>query len=381
MRPVKLLHVLGSMGYGGIETWLVHVVRHIDRGRFEIHILTTGRGEGDYDGIVRELGGKIIPCPIYPNVVTFGRRLAAVLRAGSYDVVHSHNYFFSGYVLRIAARAGVPVRIAHVYPTVDWKPQTLSRRVYRAFMTRWIRQYGTCYIAASRATLESFWGVGRNEDKPHHVMYCGIDLKPFAREASRESCRRGLDLPPNQPIALNVGRFAPHKNHLALVEIAERVLRELPDALFVLAGDGPMLPEVRRRVCEKGLDKSFRFFQRVPDLVPIWKAADVFVFPTLMEGFGIVVVEAAACGLPVVASDIPGVREASQACTTVTLVDPTYRAGFVEATIRYLKAGRRYPPDPQRLAPFSIETSVASLVQIYSDAVRATQRHEAVALW
>jgi glycosyltransferase involved in cell wall biosynthesis len=289
-------------------------------------------------------------------------------------VVHSHNYIFSGYILRIASQVGVPLRIAHIYPTVDLRPQTLRRKAYRFLMTRWINRYGNCFIADSRAALDSFWGGERSDGKPYHVLYCGIDLKPFTREGSQEQFRRELNLPLGQPVVVNVGRFVPHKNQVALVEIAGGVLQHFPDALFVLAGDGPLWPEVRSRVSEKGLDNSFRFLRRVPDLVPLWKAADVFVFPTLMEGFGIVVVEAAASGLPVVASDIPGVREAARACSEVTLLNPQDLDGFADAIVRYLKAGRACPPDPQRLAPFSIETSVAALAQIYSESLSGLGR-------
>jgi len=354
------------MGYGGVETWLMHVLRNLDRQQFAMDIVTTKPELGEYAPEAEKLGCKVIPCPVRPQVWTYGRRLGRILREGAYDVVHSHVYFFSGYVLKVAARAGVPLRIAHIYPPVDLRTQTLRRKAYRFLMTRWINRYGNCFIADSRAALESFWGGERSKSNAHHVLYCGIDLKPFTREGSQEQFRRELDLPLGQPVVVNVGRFVPHKNQLALVEIAEGVLRAFPDAVFVLAGDGPLLPEVRRRVSEKGLDTSFRFLQGVPDLTPLWKAADVFVFPTLMEGFGIVVVEAAASGLPVVASDIPGIQEAALACSEITLVDPNDKTGFIQATTSYLRAGRRYPPPPQKLAPFSIETSVAALAQIYS---------------
>ena len=362
------------MGYGGIETWLMHVLRKLDRDRIAIDIVTTKPELGEYAPEAEKLGCKVMPCPVRPQVWTYGRRLGRIVREGAYDVVHSHVYFFSGYILRIAARAGVPVRIAHVHPTVDVKPQTLLRKSYRSLMTDWINRYGNCFIAASRATLDSFWGEARSNGMARHVLYCGIDLKPFTREGSQEQFRRELDLPLGRPVVVNVGRFVPHKNQVALVEIAEGVLRQFPDALFVLAGDGPLLPEVRRAVSEKGLDNSFRFMQGVPDLTPLWKAADVFVFPTLMEGFGIVVVEAAACSLPVVASDIPGVREAALACSAVTLVRPRDVGGFVAATLGYLKAGRPCPPDPQKLVPFSIETSVVALRQIYSESLLALGR-------
>jgi glycosyltransferase involved in cell wall biosynthesis len=371
VRPLRVVHLLGSLSYGGIETWLMHVLRQLDRQQVAIDVVTTEAELGDYAHEAESLGCRVRACPLRPRLWSYGHRLKALLRQGQYDIVHSHHYLFSGYHLKVAAEAGVPLRIAHIHPTRDWQERTLRRRVYTRLMTRWINRYGNCFIGASRATAESFWGPRWEDDPRRHFLYCGIDLRPFAVPDEPGRFRQELGLPLGCPVVLTVARFAPHKNHRGLVEIAERVLRHVPDTLFILAGDGPTLPEIRSLVSQMGLDRSFIFLQRRSNLVPLWKTADAFVFPSLEEGLGMVVLEAAAAGLPVVASDIPGVREAALSCSEVTLVRPQDVDGFAEATICYLRTPRRYPPDPQKLAAFSIESSVEALVQIYSDALQA----------
>jgi glycosyltransferase involved in cell wall biosynthesis len=176
-----------------------------------------------------------------------------------------------------------------------------------------------------------------------------------------------LGIPVDAPVVGHVGSFRPPKNHAFLLQIAAEVLKMRPDVRFLLVGDGPLRPQIEARARELGIAGNVIFTGVCSDVPRVMLGGmDLFLFPSLWEGLPIVVVEAAASGLPVVASDIPGVREAAQTCTGVTLVPPQDMQGFVAATVRYLKDRRRYPPDPQKLGPFSIETSVAALVQIYS---------------
>src|SRR5579872_6700586 len=103
----KVLQVVGGMDRGGLETWLMHVFRHIDRDEFQIDFLVHRDREGAYDSEIRSLAGRIYfgGDPAHP--IAYGRRVRRILdEHGPYDVVHSHVYWYSGYVLRIAHRAG-----------------------------------------------------------------------------------------------------------------------------------------------------------------------------------------------------------------------------------------------------------------------------------
>src|ERR1700678_3039861 len=107
---MRILHVLGKLDRGGAETWLVQVLRNIDRQKYQMDFLVHTADPGAYDEEVRALGSRIIPCLSPSNPVQYAYNFQRILtRYGAYDVVHSHVHHFSGYVLMLAAMAGVKV--------------------------------------------------------------------------------------------------------------------------------------------------------------------------------------------------------------------------------------------------------------------------------
>src|SRR5947209_2558975 len=113
-KPIRILHVLGMMERAGAETWLMHILRTLDRSRYQMDFLVHVPGTHAYDDEVRALGSNLILLPFIRQPLKYAREFTRVLREhGPYDIVHSHVHQYSGFVLRLAKRAGVPVRIAH----------------------------------------------------------------------------------------------------------------------------------------------------------------------------------------------------------------------------------------------------------------------------
>jgi|SRR6266550_4819351 len=160
-RRIRILHIVGGMGRGGVETWLMHVLRHADRERFQMDFLVHTAQPCPYDEEVRALGGNIIPCLDPARPWSYARNFRRALAAqGRYDIVHSHVHNYSGYVLRLARRAGVPVRIAHSH--LDSTPGDAAanarRRLYLALARRWIRRHATTGLAASGKAADALFG-------------------------------------------------------------------------------------------------------------------------------------------------------------------------------------------------------------------------------
>lgn len=305
---VRILHVVGAMNLGGAETWLMHILRHIDRKRFQMDFVVHTTQPAAYDDEIRALGSQIIPClhPRYP--LTYARNLKRILREyGPYDIIHSHVHHYSGWVLRVAQQAGIPMRIAHSHSDTSFLQANASvlRRLYFVLMRRWIIQYATRGLGCSRAAATALFGPEWTSDARWRVLYYGIDLMPFHQAVQRDSVLAELGIPPDAFVVGHVGRFVEPKNHIFLLDIAREIVRCEPRARFVLVGDGHLRATVAQRVKEMGLTEYFVFAGERADVARLMLGAmDLFVFPSLYEGLGIVLVEAQAAGLPCLISNV-----------------------------------------------------------------------------
>jgi glycosyltransferase involved in cell wall biosynthesis len=297
-RRLRILHALGTMDPGGVETWLLNVLRYIDRDRFQLDFCTFGSGPGLYSAEVERLGGRMLRCVKSANLWSFGHRFRRILREGKYDVVHSHVHLFSGAVLRWAKAEGVPIRIAHSHTTHDGRPDSWARGSYRKLMRSWIDRHVTHGLAASRPSAAALFGEKWQEDGRFRVLHSGIDLNPFQEPVVRDEIRRELGIPLDAVVVGHVGRFVPPKNHHFLLQIANELLKSRPEIRFLLVGDGPLRPEIEAQAKALDLLGKVHFIGTRTDVPRIMRGAmDVFVFPSVWEGLPLTLIEAQAAGL------------------------------------------------------------------------------------
>jgi glycosyltransferase involved in cell wall biosynthesis len=301
---IRVLHTVGSMDPGGIETWLINVLKYIDRDRLEFHFCTFGPKLGLLAAEVEMLGGRMLSCPRSLNPWSFRRRFRKILRQGKYDVVHSHVTLFSGLVLRWAKQEGIRVRIAHSHVSQDDKPNTKARRYYRCTMKSWIERYATQGLAASQIAAAQLFGDDWTTDRRFRVLHCGIDLLPFQDPVESDRVRRELGVPCHAPVVGHVGRFELQKNHKFLLEVFAEIQKRVPTVHFLLVGDGPLRAEIETQSGARGLRSKMHFAGIRRDVPRIMRGAmDLFVFPSLFEGLPIAVIEAQAAGLSCIVSD------------------------------------------------------------------------------
>ncbi len=365
----KVLHVVGAMNRGGVETWIMRVFRDINRSRFQFHFLVHSTKEAAYDVEIGKLGGQIYSCPSPRNLFTYGRRFKAILDAhGPFDVIHSHVYLYSGVVLKIAAEAGVPVRIAHVHTNPRHSIVNVPRRIYRRIMTTMIGRYATQIIAVSGACALQ---LERSTGKPVQLVYCGLDFAAFSN-AARASVRMQLCIPANRRVIGHVGRFTRVKNHKFLLKVFECLVAHGLDAHLLLVGDGPLRSEMEGRVQSKGLADHVSFTGLQSDIVPFLLAMEVFVFPSLYEGLPVAVLEAQAAGVPAIVS--AGLTEEMDVVPGAVERIPL-RAGaenWAAAVQRRLSAPRhRDGVAALQSSKFALQTSIDALTRIYAGALES----------
>jgi glycosyltransferase involved in cell wall biosynthesis len=308
--PLRVLHVFNRMDRGGAETWIVNVMRRIDRERFRFDFLLESDEPGAYDDEIRALGGALHRAGSPRNPLRFARAFRRTARErGPFDVIHSHVHHASGPILALAAWQGIPARIAHSHSdlrAVHGRSSTV-RRGYDRGTEALIGRFATAGLATSRGAAASLFGERWEADGRWRVVPCGIDLEPFARPVDRQATRARLGLPPDALVVGHVGRFAPMKNHAVLVDVFARVRDRRPDARLLLVGDGPLRDKIERKVDALGLREAVVFAGSRADVPELLRGAmDVFVFPSVYEGLGLAIVEAQAAGLPcVIANGVP----------------------------------------------------------------------------
>ena len=373
-RRIRILHVLGGMVRGGVETWLMHILRHADRERFQMDFLVHTAQPCPYDDEVRALGGNIIPCLHPARPWTYARNFRRALAEHErYDIVHSHVYHYSGYVVRLARRAGVPVRIAHSHSVLmPGDAAKASRRLYLALTRRWIRRHATAGVAASGKAADALFGPAWRRDSRCRLLRCGIDLEPFRCGADRLA-KMELQLPSDAFVIGHVGRFEEEKNHRFLLEITRKVVDAEPKTRLLLIGDGSLRTMIEQRAAEMGLRKQVMFVGLRPDVPRLLQSTlNVFVMPSVFECLPLAGIEAQAAGLRCIFADsiTREVDIVPQLVNRLRLSDP------VCAWANAVLAAREEVPHVTReeafravwSSPFNIRNSAADLQRLYSTA-------------
>ena len=297
--PTRILQVVGRMDRAGAETMLMNYYRAIDRQRYQFDFLVFGTDRGDYDDEIESLGGRVLRLDS-SNWLTRTAAMYRLLRNGPWAVVHAHTNFSNMFPLLAAALARIPVRVSHAHVTgymrgspVQRAYQTLAPWVIRRTSTR----RAACGLAAARLLY-------RADD--------AVTLIPNAIAADRFMLDRGaqsmrlryeLGLPADALLMLQVGRLDAVKNQLFTVEVVNELRSRGRECSLLVAGRGGLEALLRKRIAEYGLERQVRLLGIRDDVPELLNAADVFVLPSLFEGFPVVLVEAQAAGIPCIVSD------------------------------------------------------------------------------
>jgi glycosyltransferase involved in cell wall biosynthesis len=365
--PRKVLHIVGSMSRGGVESWLMHVMRNIDQTKCEFHFLVAGFTKGDYDEEILSLGGSIHYGADTKDVVAYAARFAEIERQhGPFAVVHSHVYWYSGFVLWLGFRAGIPVRIAHSHTATRAPAWNLWRKTYESLMRSLIMRYATDRIAVSQQAGEALFG--RRPRKPFSLLYYGLDFTRFLQRRTMEEAKRSLGIATDRKVIGHVGRFVPVKNHRFTVECFARTVADGLNTHLLLVGDGPLLPSIKAEIESRGLTERCTFAGLQSDVVPFFAAMDLFVLPSLWEGLPLVAFEAQAAGIPVIASTgVPGeVQAIPRLVQRIPLRIGT--SGWASAVSNILKADNlRCGDEPMVLqtSKFGLPVCLEALSQFY----------------
>ena len=368
----RVLHIFGRMNRGGAEMRTLELMAQLDPREYRFEFCALSGMPGDLDDEIRKLGGSV---HLVKLDWRFPWRFTRFLRRENYPAVHSHVHYFSGYVLRLARKAGVRRRIAHFWTTGERGKEGLARRWQTRLMRHWLDRYATDLLSVSEGAMRASWGERWTEDRRCRVVYDALDPRRYAIAESRKALRDEEGIPSDCPVYIHVGNMAPPKNHARLVSIFKVIHEMEPQARLVLVGRGgnQIEKQVVEAVEQAGLQQHVLRLGVRTDVPRLLRMADVMVFPSLWEGLPGVVMEAAAVGTPVVASDLPGVQEVARYVSgnrilPLTASDEEWACAATELRRSGEEEGEMGETEMFRLrnSPFVIERALEHYREVYS---------------
>lgn len=299
----RVLHITGTMDCAGIETFLMNVGRELDHTRLQFDFLVWDGRQYDYEAEIVALGGRIyrVPSP-RENLAKFASGVRAVVERNPFAAIHSHVHCWNGICLWLAMRAGIDVRIAHSHSTSSGHDPQLARRALNYWMRRLMLRCATHLFGPSKAAGLALYGQAGCRDPRFAVVPNAISVSSYENPTGNRSLRDELHIAPDDFVLGHVGRFDEVKNHSFLVSVLNQLRNSGSPAHLVVVGRGELENEFRRSVHDKGLQQYVHMLGVRRDIPQILPSFDVFVFPSLYEGLGMVAVEAQAAGIPVLAS-------------------------------------------------------------------------------
>jgi glycosyltransferase involved in cell wall biosynthesis len=337
-RRVRVLQVVTKLELGGAQQLVLELCRRLDRARFDV-VLASGT-EGELVPEARALPDcrfeAVAPLVRELSPLDDARALVALARlirrerraAGGPLLVHTHSSK-AGILGRAAAglsRADAVVHTIHGYGFHGGQPWPV-RRLYVG-LERLAARWTDALVAVAEENRRAGVALGLFPPERCEVVPGGIDLAGFARPPeARAAARAALGLPADAPVVGMVACLKPQKAPEDFVAVAARVRAALPEAHFLLAGDGERRSAVEAAARSAGLDGAFRLLGWRRDVPDLLAAMDVVVLTSRWEGLPLVFPQAMAAGRAVVATDVNGAPEAVREGVTGHLVSP----GDVEA--------------------------------------------------
>lgn len=293
-EPIRIAQIMGKMNSGGVESVVMNYYRNIDKNKVQFDFIVDEDSKNIPKEEIENMGGKIILVPPYKNILSYMNILKNILRKGNYKIVHSHLNTLSVFPLYAAKMANVSVRIAHSHSTSnkkEWKKNIL-KNILKPFS----KVNATHYFCCSELAGRWLFGDKTYDDDKVKLINNAIDVDKFTyNEEIRDKIRKEIKVE-NKLVIGHVGRFVEQKNHTGLIDIFNEIYKINPDSVLLLAGDGPLLGDIRDKVNSLNLTDAVKFLGVRKDINNIMQGIDVFLLPSLYEGLPVVGVEAQASG-------------------------------------------------------------------------------------
>ncbi len=334
-NPIKrrIAHLIYSQKVGGSEIVAANICSRLDRNIFDPMVLFFYKSQGSMPDILSLLG---VPCRGFNicrwNILFKSFLIASLLNRLKVDILHVHHVpLFKGVAngVRLSRVKGVVVT-EHANFSISKNPklQSACRKIAGS----------VDFFTVVSDNLKKYFVEELNIPEQYiRVIGNGIDTERFTLEKPKGKLLEIQALYKKKKILLNVGRFAEAKDHITLLSAVKKVVQKRDDLALVLVGDGELRPVIEQKIRELDLGNHVCLLGSRSDVDQLMADADIFVLSSKREGLPMVVMEAMASGLPVVATNVGGISEVVRDDINGTLVPPQNADLLAEAITNILE--------------------------------------------
>ena len=299
-----ILMVLGNTRMGGVQAFLLNVLQNIDRSRYKIDLAINFEGEGG--GVseqFRSLGCDIYFLPYFKvyNYFYFVSKWKQFLKKYHYDIVHGHSTNSASVYLKVAKGMGCAT-IAHSH-SGGYRGNKIQQYI-KKYYAHAVGKVADYWFACSDAAAIRLFGNNYKDYIRYYAIPNAIDVEKYKYNFEKANfIRSALGVKDGEFLCGHVGTFSTPKNHSFLIDVFAEVIKLNPKAKLVCCGAGALQKEIKDKAERLGILDNIIFAGVVMNANEYMMAMDVFIFPSLFEGFPVSVIEAESTGLPVVMSD------------------------------------------------------------------------------
>ncbi len=322
MRKIKILHVGMSSNLGGIEKYLINVYRNIDHTQFQLDYLAFKGEKICFLDELLEKSNIYYTTSRKKNYVKYLNDLKRFFKSSNYDYIHFHLMEFSCFERIIYAKKYTKSKIILHSHIANHKISSIKTKLLSEIGELKIRKKDV-YLKVACSKNAGEYMFKKFKHKTFDVLNNGINVDEFKfSEIDRLMIRKKLKIE-DKFVVGNVGRLVEQKNHKFLLEIFKEILEIKSNSVLLLIGKGKLKEKLMEKANNLNIQDNIVYVENTDKINEYMSAMDVFVFPSLFEGLGIVLIEAQSSGLKCFISDtLPEEVNVSEYVFRISLNEP-----------------------------------------------------------
>ncbi len=300
MSKIRVLHIVQSLATGGLENGIINLVNHSNPDDFIVDVLCL-RDKGELTERINNPNTRIFFDGNHQqSKLTAIKKVYQHCQSHSYDILHSH-----GYATMLAAYIGG--KLASCPTIINGEHGTLYYSSKKeVLIQRFLFNRMQLNLSVSSVLKNEICTLFSVSSERFKTIINGVDTIKFSPNKNQQRLKKQLGIGPDQLIIGSVGRLVPLKNYPSLIRAISLMVKQFPQLMLLLAGDGPEKESLEKLIVKLNLTEHIRLLGQREDIADLMNLYDIFVLPSRCEGLSNTLLEAMSCGTPVLAADVGG---------------------------------------------------------------------------